>query len=107
MPYIKQDRREDLKSSISKLKTAMRHLEVTVTPGDMNYIITELLTDYARYKAMSSGMLPYKVINEVIGILECAKLEFYRRAATPKEDQAIKDNGDIPQYILNLPIDGG
>jgi len=107
MPYISKDRRELLESALSELKLAICGLRAAPTPGDMNYVITELLTGYAKDKAMSDGLLPYKVINEVVGILECAKLEFYRRAAAPKEDQAIKDNGDIPRYILNLPVDGG
>jgi hypothetical protein len=37
----------------------------------------------------------YKHINEIIGVLECAKQEFYRRVAAPYEDTKIQENGDV------------
>jgi hypothetical protein len=39
--------------------------------------------------------LSYKSINDVIGVLECVKQEFYRRIAVPYEDKKIEQNGDI------------
>jgi len=41
------------------------------TAGELNYAITRLLDDYLIRK----GGLKYAHINEVIGVLECAKLE--------------------------------
>lgn len=35
-------------------------------------------------------------INDCIGACEGAKLEFYRRVASPYEDVKIKQNGDVP-----------
>ena len=37
----------------------------------------------------------YARINELIGVLECAKLELYRRIAVPYEDTKIAENGDV------------
>ena len=37
----------------------------------------------------------YAACNTVIGALECAKLELYRRIIGPYEDKAIEKNGDI------------
>jgi hypothetical protein len=37
----------------------------------------------------------------MIGALECAKLELYRRLASPYEDLKIADNGDIYQEREN------
>lgn len=37
----------------------------------------------------------YDSLNAVIGVLECAKQEFYRRAAVPYENQKITENGDV------------
>jgi hypothetical protein len=37
----------------------------------------------------------YAEINEVVGVLECCKLELYRRLAAPYEDTKIKENGDV------------
>jgi hypothetical protein len=34
-------------------------------------------------------------VNEAIGVLECAKLELYRRVAAPYEDEKIAESGDV------------
>jgi hypothetical protein len=39
--------------------------------------------------------LRYYHINKAIGVLECIKLEFYRRVAAPYEDVKIKESGDV------------
>ena len=39
--------------------------------------------------------LSYAEINRIIGALECAKLEIYRRLAVPYEDEKIILNGDV------------
>jgi hypothetical protein len=39
--------------------------------------------------------LSYSKINEVIGVLECAKQELYRRVASPYEDSKKEANGDV------------
>lgn len=60
------------------------------TPGELNFQITTLLTQYIKSKG-----LDYQAINDVLGALEGAKLEFYRRVAVPYEDQKIQQNGDV------------
>lgn len=60
------------------------------TPGKLNYAITRLCDLYLQDRGVS-----YDRLNEVIGALECAKLEFYRRIAAPYEDVKIEDNGDV------------
>ncbi|MCF6228536.1 MAG: hypothetical protein L3J82_07755 [Planctomycetes bacterium] len=86
MPYIKQEQREQLDSYIDSL---LKVLPDEQFAGNMNYIITRL----------ADGMLQrqknYACINEVIGALECAKLELYRRVAGPYEDLKITENGDV------------
>jgi hypothetical protein len=57
-------------------------------PGELNYLITKLCLDYL-------GTESYSKYNEVIGVLECAKLEMYRRAVAPYEDKKIAENGDV------------
>jgi len=37
----------------------------------------------------------YSDYNALVGVLECAKLEFYRRAVAAYEDKKIKENGDV------------
>ncbi len=78
MPYITQEDRLALVSSPAR------------TAGELNFLITELILDY--YKENGGR---YQQINDVVGALEGAKLEFYRRLAAPYEDGAISRNGDV------------
>jgi hypothetical protein len=58
--------------------------------GELNYLITTLIQEYILREGLS-----YATLNEVIGVLECAKLELYRRVVTPYEDSKIQENGDV------------
>lgn len=60
------------------------------TSGELNYIITQAIIEYLRRNGTT-----YRIINDIMGALEGAKLEFYRRVAVPYEDQKIKENGDV------------
>jgi hypothetical protein len=61
-------------------------------PGDLNYVITRAVDAYLARKGVS-----YANLNEAIGVLECAKLELYRRIVAGYEDRKIADpeNGDV------------
>lgn len=80
MPYIPQDRRDYIEMWGDEPDTA----------GELNYTITVLCIEYLKAHGTR-----YATLNEVIGVLECAKLEFYRRLAAPYEDAKIKQNGDV------------
>lgn len=82
MPYIKQDARERLQD-----------LDIPTTAGELNYLITKLCSEYV--DDFGGINLCYQKLNEVIGVLECAKMEFYRRVAAPYEDEKMKKNGDV------------
>ena len=58
--------------------------------GVLNYCISALLNEVLKTNGIS-----YRNINELIGVLECAKLELYRRVASPYEDDKIHSNGDV------------
>jgi len=79
MPYIKQEERLAIPSMVPE------------SPGELNYLITKLLLEYIDEK----GGMSYTVVNEIVGVLECAKLELYRRLAAPYEDQKCEENGDV------------
>lgn len=83
MPYIKKEDREWLWSIGDREPK---------NPGELNYLITTLLR---RYWNAAPGPQNYQRINDIIGALEGAKLEFYRRIAAPYEDTKIKENGDV------------
>ena len=61
--------------------------------GDLNYQIHTVIEKYVHDSGES-----YATYNEIVGALECVKLEVYRRAIAPYEDQKIRDNGDISFY---------
>lgn len=85
MPYIKQSERVALEAALS----AMKERTEEASPGQLNYIITSLLSAWLTKDPTYSG------INSAIGILECAKLELYRRVASPYEDKKANDNGEV------------
>lgn len=58
--------------------------------GELNFVITKLLDGYIAKEGLS-----YSVINEIVGVMECAKLELYRRVAAPYENVKISENGDV------------
>ena len=91
MPYIVEDKRTHLDPHIAGLLNALRELESddssNVHCGNLNYVITRLLT--------GSYTKRYADINEAIGVLECAKLEFYRKLAAPYEDNKAHQNGEV------------
>lgn len=77
MPYINEQDRE----------------VAAVTPraaGELNYAITRLCWEY-----LADEEPTYRLINDVLGALEGAKLEFYRRVAVPYEDIKMAENGDV------------
>ena len=80
MPYVDADARERLD-----------HGGKAQTPGELNYMITKIVDDYL----MGKGPIRYGHLNEVVGALECAKLELYRRVAAPYEDEKITEFGDV------------
>lgn len=80
MPYINQDRRDAIRSG-----------ENPQNAGELNYAITIVVDQYLKDK----GGIRYAHLNEVVGAMECAKLELYRRLAVPYEDQKISEAGDV------------
>jgi hypothetical protein len=80
MPYVSQTIRREL----------YHEGRVPSTPGELNYVITTYLKEYYERQGLN-----YQTINDIVGALEGAKLEFYRRIAAPYEDTKIKENGDV------------
>lgn len=88
MPYIKKDRRTEL-VDFKRMGIDVKSREVS-TSGELNFVITSILCDYLNKYGLS-----YATINDIVGVLECAKIEFYRRIASPYEDKKIEENGDV------------
>ena len=81
-PYIKSEQRIQL----DRLTQGFDYS--TLSEGELNYLITRIVTiwinpiNYARY-------------NSAVGVLECLKLELYRRAISKYEDEKMAMNGDV------------
>lgn len=85
MPYVDERTRDAIRSG-----------EGPITPGELNYVLTTCVDRYVQENGLS-----YATINDIVGALEGAKLEFYRRVAAPYEDTKIVANGDV--YTFELP----
>lgn len=57
--------------------------------GELNYTLTEIIRAYWEARQR------YQAINDIVGALEGAKLEFYARIARPYEETKIAENGDV------------
>jgi restriction endonuclease Mrr len=104
MPYIKNDSRvlyeDEINSLVDKLVEVFDDASLTKVKneraGHLNYILTVLLLRFYRELAQRDNTnIRYSDYNEIIGMLECCKLEFYRRQAGPYEDDKIKSEGDV------------
>ena len=95
MPYIEQkDRDRIIDNGLKHIGVAggplVVHADKINKPGELNYAITEVMINYLNRKGVS-----YTNMNEVLGVLECAKLELYRRMTVPYENEKISSNGDV------------
>lgn len=84
-PYIDTLGRSQLDAALKPLLAAMPD----ATEGQLNYTITKLLLEW----------LPeppnYAEYNAIVGVLECVKLEIYRRRVVVYEDGKRHKHGDV------------
>lgn len=87
MPYIKKEKRGQFKKPIDEISKLLAADEENIE-GNMNYIISRLFANHLRFK------LNYKQLNAMVGMLECCKMELYRKMAAPYENEKCKENGE-------------
>ena len=87
LPYVKPENRVKYEKALDELIGILKSLPVEEVDGELNYVVTKILKQIYP--------LRYFHINKAIGVLECAKLEFYRRVAAPYEDKKMKESGDV------------
>ena len=92
MPYVKQVDRSLYESAIAEivLNLNLQGQDGLYPVGDLNYLISAIID-----QTLSRQGVRYQNLNAIIGALECAKLELYRRVAAPYEDVKIAENGDV------------
>lgn len=78
MPYITKKEKDELASQFPE------------NPGQLNYWIMMTIQQYL----ITNGET-YQTYNDIIGALECAKQELYRRKISKYEDKKCKENGDV------------
>jgi hypothetical protein len=76
MPYIRAEDRERLEPGTDDV-------------GHLTYLFYRLALEAL------PGTPRYRDLHAVIGAMEAAKLEFYRRIVSPYEDGKIEENGDV------------
>lgn len=87
MPYIKSEKRKAMKKPLGDI------MHQVTDPGDLNYVMYKMAKMYV--KKFAIVRLSYALLNEVMGVYESSKAEFYRRLVAPYEDVKIIENGDI------------
>jgi hypothetical protein len=88
MPYIKPDNRDRFEPVLAGIGETL-----PADAGELNYLLSSICDLYLKAKGKK-----YTNLNEVVGVLECAKLELYRRIAAPYEDKKCAINGDVYRH---------
>jgi hypothetical protein len=88
MPYISRSERKQYQEVLNALSEIIPK-DRMLRPGHMNYIVSLLI------EKVYGTQLRYADHNEVVGVLNCIALEFYRRKTVPYEDLKIAEEGDL------------
>lgn len=86
MPYLKETDRNSVDVNIAMLGIDF----IPQNGAELNFVVSTLVNNY-----LQKNGLNYANVQEMIGALDCAKMEIYRRIAGPYEDQKIEENGDV------------
>jgi len=92
MPYIKSEDKEKFVFELCHGRENLAEVvgEMCDNAGDLNYAFTCIAHSYIKKRG-----LRYQNINDIMGALDGASKEFYRRVAAPYEDKKISENGDV------------
>jgi len=98
MPYIPQDQRVVIDPAVGQLVEAIKKATVykgtafrPVPPdGAMNYAMTRLVTHL-----LLPGKPSYLLLERAVGLLDCVKMELYRKVGAPYEDEKESENGEV------------
>lgn len=79
MPYIEKKRRTEIKRPLCDAHDA----------GELNNLLTLMIFHYLPDEPR------YQDYNEIMGVLTCMQMEFYRRLVAPYEDKKRIEHGDV------------
>ena len=83
MPYIPQSEKNKVDQD-----------NLITNAGQFNYALNQVISIY-----IEQNNFNYQTANDIIGAMECAKMEIYRRLVAPYEDKKILQNGDVKPYM--------
>ena len=86
MPYIPAQQRNIVEAILGDEKLDF----VPQNAGELNFIVSTFINNYIIAHGLS-----YAVVNEMVGALECAKMELNRIVIGPYEDLKIRENGPV------------
>jgi hypothetical protein len=84
MPYIAKEERIKFEKPVQELSESIEN------DGDLNYCISLLM-----HKILEKRGVKYQNMNNIMGAIDCAKMEFYRTVASPYEDKRKSENGNV------------
>lgn len=91
MPYIEQSSRERIDKYLNPVLEEIRKdaEDCEIVEGELNYILTKIIMAYI------GDCKCYASFNQVLGVLDSASREFYRRVVGPYEQEKMKTHGDV------------
>ena len=95
MPYVNEVVKKNMAPFIEDLIQFLEHENTVIQPGEFTYIIYRLMLAHREGLRAMIGDHKYSSLAEILGCVESAKLEFYRRIVAPFEDLKITENGDV------------
>lgn len=99
MPYISEEERQELDSSIESMVYAIKSTTTNLNnPHNLANFLGRINYCFSRVVSSIMGDISYSKVAMVTGVLENIKQEFYRRIAANYEDKKILENGDIKEY---------
>lgn len=90
MPYITKTQRDVFDSMITMISHDLVQEFSKDYEGKLNYIISAIMSNILKENGTS-----YSEINKLVGVLECAKLELYRKVAAPYEELKEQENSGV------------
>jgi hypothetical protein len=86
MPYIEAKTRNILDHPLHELGAVVPGFSI----GVLNYVVVKLCLKWLKNRSRD-----YETLNAIVGMLECVKLELFRRVVAPYEDGRCGENGDV------------
>ena len=83
MPYIPKSEKDKVDKD-----------NLITNAGQFNYALHQVIDIYFEQNDFN-----YQSCNDIIGAMECAKMELYRRIVSKYEDAKILQNGDVKPYL--------